>query len=1689
MVAAVVWAGEPVPRFKYAHDPVPTAPSDVAVASRGAIARTDSNPPRYHPLPMIDGDTWDRNGHVYTAWYSGKSPTPHWAEITFGRPETIGRVTIHWPALRDVWHSSTRYTVEAWSDGTWRTLASQDGPQTAPRSTHTFGPLKTQRIRVRQPVGGGSPNTPDVMWIREIEANAVGEVEPAALPPNLLRGPVRCTKPPFRFSGDCRLRQEGASFIPGGKAIVLVSSRSGTSGKFRIYITCEGKRKSSPSRDIGPIAPGGRARAVFDLPGFDGTVKVVHMWWPSEGEPNESFTIEEVRVVTEAKPPTLWAIRDKALPWRTPAPNATNGPLDAVVTLLFDDQIWRGSLTSDHFKLVSAAGEVPCEIACEPWMRKVILKPRENLSPSTTYLVGMGWGVRDLRGNRIHNRPGELDGYFFSTGGKVRPSPELVKLLGTGGIEVVEWPADLRVGWPGRVVVSVPAGTGKLAVTASSDLRLVDRTPSDPTLGQRKFYFRALAPAGIAGVSPAPPRKGTIELRTPEGARASVSFPILTSAQELATRRVGTLDLPRRWPLGRNVGSRKERSVFYPREKIEAARRKWIEGGRQDERDFPPDQKLYELVPPTWMQRNVYVNEYKGCPVHGTAVHKFRGVGTWRIDPVSHPFQIQCRVGGEWYPTNKIAEDDFTSGDYPDDGFGCWKDGHCYHFLGYYNHYLFTSLGSWYGWTASGVRHFIKTGEQIGARKAMILLYRLAEEYAHLAAKPADRMNGIRGEVHRHDTPTKRRHLRQVSSSAELRILGMFRDHIWTCSCFQSTCLLYDAIFEALREDDRELIDFLHNKNPDINLMADIRRFFEDNFIRVGVQAFMDGSIKGNEGAHQEAMMSAALVLDTPEAGEIVDWVFTGEGQYRYKLANSFFKDGAAFESVSYNSGHVAKLHGVYDLLARLQELYSERYPASKYPVVGAHPKYRAIFRFPIEMCMLDGAVAPSIGDAGTPQHNEILPPRPGGKMAGRRQVYEGLFRSTRDPLFGQVVYGCGDSKVADRDRKRLLYDDSKLNAAVDEVVATHGPRPTFASRLFDGYGLAVLRAGKAKDKRALWMSWSRLRGHPHADMLQIGYCGKQRNVMRCLGYPRLMGHFSRSAWTYNPFTHYKARIWPDGEGFGTSSYRGFESIVRPRHFVGEGPLQLVEAGGAGSESVRDELGRYRRLAAPIHRRTIALIDVSPTDSYVLDLVRLKGGRRHYLTVPGLSMHRAVRTHGLELTPQGKGTLAGEDIGHWEVEKAKTRYRSHYANGLAAYYTVSWADAKGPWSVDWQTKNSDPAQLHLRYSQLPPAGSRVALADGEPFQPKEDDYRLRACFTIREGEEPLTSQFLGAFEYYEGHPLIEEMTRLDVKADRPSVFEPVAARVRAGVQEDTILATDGYAPQRLAGEGLLLDGEYGFVSRRNGTLNAALLLNGTQLRVGDVSIRQPKARYDGKIVAVDYARYTVTVSPAPVVPRALVGEYVLVRSARRQAALRVVAVEPETERNACRLRFEYDPLIGEGVVKSLGDHLVTTTQTFFLAGARYYEDAVLTDESGASVFRLDKVTREGTLYIDRKRHPEAKQSELAKRFHDGSDPGDEANIYIYDYGVRDSVTCFLPARIQRTGDGRYQVRAHQPVDLSLPAGDAEGVGVYCRLDHSPEWRRTESKLAEGRVTCRIPVDSSSDGAVDICVSSGAPKAD
>jgi hypothetical protein len=66
--------------------------------------------------------------------------------------------------------TSRNYSIQAFVEGAWKEVAAASGQGVRDFSVSNFAPLKTTRLRVVQPEGGGNAARPNIMWLREVEA-------------------------------------------------------------------------------------------------------------------------------------------------------------------------------------------------------------------------------------------------------------------------------------------------------------------------------------------------------------------------------------------------------------------------------------------------------------------------------------------------------------------------------------------------------------------------------------------------------------------------------------------------------------------------------------------------------------------------------------------------------------------------------------------------------------------------------------------------------------------------------------------------------------------------------------------------------------------------------------------------------------------------------------------------------------------------------------------------------------------------------------------------------------------------------------------------------------------------------------------------------------------------------------------------------------------------------------------------------------------------------------------------------------------------------------------------------------------------------------------------------------------------------------------------------------------------------
>lgn len=599
------------------------------------------------------------------------------------------------------------------------------------------------------------------------------------------------------------------------------------------------------------------------------------------------------------------------------------------------------------------------------------------------------------------------------------------------------------------------------------------------------------------------------------------------------------------------------------------------------------DQELWDFVPPPDQLRALNVSFGVDCPVHGAEIFRRGGHYPWILS-ADKPFKVKCPVGGEEYPgndfqpwnTHSLTDKPESGPGYQDLGAG-WTDAKGRRYF-FVGYWIF-----WQRWQAEVLpavnqlaQAYLLSGKPVYAHKCAVLMSRIAVDYE------------------RFDYPTQAYH----NGSWPANIGGRILDYIWTTGYSTSFARAYDAIYPALAPD-AELKGFLQAKGCE-----EPQRHLEQKLLFVMAKDIMRGFIHGNAGMHQESLATLALVLDNqdeklgPTTKQMVDWVMTGAGDSEYLLWNGFYRDGHGGESSpGYSSGWNAHYYNIARLLPRLGvDIFS-------------NPKLKKMADIGLDLWIADKN-GPSIGDTGSIK---------GAGRIGWSPVIQGTaFMQYGDPRFAQALKIMGAKAEG-------LFDTTFDEAKMEAVVAREGTDLGLTSRNLGGYGLAILESGEANSRRGLAMYYGHAGGgHGHRDRLSLELIDQRfpQPVLSDMGYP---AHWLDKCtyWTTNTVSHYAVVV-------NESGHRTY-SAGQMDLFASAPGLQLAEASA-------DEVAYPG--AASLYRRTVALVDISPTDYYLLDVYRVKGGWQHDYSFHGPAFPEFTVTGGTPGPVQSQGTLAGEDV-------------------------------------------------------------------------------------------------------------------------------------------------------------------------------------------------------------------------------------------------------------------------------------------------------------------------------------------------------------------------------------------------------------------------------------------------------------
>ena len=863
------------------------------------------------------------------------------------------------------------------------------------------------------------------------------------------------------------------------------------------------------------------------------------------------------------------------------------------------------------------------------------------------------------------------------------------------------------------------------------------------------------------------------------------------------------------------------------------------------------DEELWAMVTSQWLPRALITNEgvfYKGkrpgCPNCGEAALKYGTHGNqWWTYGDDADWKLPCRNCGEVFPKNDFGAFYETALDehgffrrelgdqsllfnaehpdpkdplhklYVDDGYGMVDEkGNVHHIIAFRCSLQWGVISRALGALAQA---YSLTNDRRYAHKAAVLLDRIADVYPDMDYKPLHDM----GFQH------------SQGGTGWGRIGGCICETYYG----ERFCRPYDLIYDGIQDDD-ELVAFCSRKAKQYRLgdkstIEAICEHIEDDLLLEILKSVKDGRVQGNVGMDHTCLGYAAVALDRDQVTkQWLDWLFdpaypgdwTDQHTSWHKhpvpwvLEEGLDRDGMGGEVGAYGFTWTRKMVELAEILSAYPD-YTEHDLAAEYP------KLRQALLVEPRVNVLDATV-PNIGDHGAT-----------GKWArtGRGDMYMLGYKLYQDPRLAELAWHEHKQHGSSLRLWSDIYQPDP-DAPIREAEKIAGQRPfRLKCDHLGRYGQAVLQTEQPADGRALWVSYGYGLGHSHADSLNIDLYAKNVEMLPELGYPEFTGSWpKRGAWTSNTISHNTLQV---NDTHCSGSPGGKIGL-----FAVEPPLRAI---AVAAPATYPDLRTYRR--------SVALVDVSDTDSYVLDVFRARGGKNHRLSYHGAAETATVK--GIALVEQGEGTFAGPEVPFAKLDGDDAAF--YKTSGFTYLYDV--ARSMGPvadsYTVDWKCEDlrgriKEGKKPHLRLHALTPC-DEVAVCSGDPPQRPGSPRRLRYLIQSRLGED-MESQFVTVLEPYDATPFIKQVRRLKVEhdADANSVVA-VAIEMLDGTT-DILINCEERTAVEVEG-GIEFDGQFGMIRLVNGEVKLMRMSNATLLKMGEVALKAEVAAYEGTVSKID----------------------------------------------------------------------------------------------------------------------------------------------------------------------------------------------------------------------------------------------
>lgn len=833
------------------------------------------------------------------------------------------------------------------------------------------------------------------------------------------------------------------------------------------------------------------------------------------------------------------------------------------------------------------------------------------------------------------------------------------------------------------------------------------------------------------------------------------------------------------------------------------------------------DHDLMNLIPDADVPRSFDLNA-QGCPEHGDAIFKGRGFYPWLLDP-RRPFEVRCPIGMEIYPSNDFNKY-YTSGykqredwdsDYVDIGWG-WVSpaGDRYWFVAYANHWILRNfvhpairdLG----------RAYILSGNSEYAHKATVLLYRLAEVYPAMNYSDQSRY-GLK------------------VKADNRKYTGKVFNRIWETGFIKDVAECYDAIWPYV-DQDRSLHGLLDAEGPEI------RRFIEERLLEEAIQAYKNKKLDGNYGMHQMALLYLMKARQYVDTAYWVDRLLNRTGMnyqhtgINYALYNFILQDGIPFESPFYNFLWIQKLTQLGQEMKSFNVNLFEK------------DRMKSMLKGPLRMSV-DNRFTVDVGDSGSTL---------GGVIGRDPETYKIAYMNYKDISFLKWIYGDFEDQSEVNDpvyefESLFLPDYSHIDLSRGDSeiktssISNDGPQPGSkvgvkpdSSRLFSGYGTAILSSENEANTIAL--TYGMHGAHYHWDFLNFELFANGQKMMPDLGYPDAMNSYVPGVYTWSQNTASHNTVVIDSKKQDKNKPGGIHD------FSAGFFARTVDA----SSPAYEEASHYRR--------HLTMVDVGENQSYVVDVFRVKGGKRHDYLLHGPPGQSTIREEEWgEILP---GTYAGPEV-EWgelydDAELGHPDYNGgyHRYGGSGFQYLENVRELKtGEGMVDFQHLLDPKAGLRIRI--LGDERQKMILTEAYD-KPRARDHRLKYLIAKAESEtdtDTLSSTFISVLEPYSTQPFISSVSQLETSGETA-----VAVLIDRGGERDVVLSDTISTPVSVPSFGIDTDATTALITfNKEESLRRVFFSGGSYLQMGNQ--RWEARNLTGLITKIDFENNEVHILP------------------------------------------------------------------------------------------------------------------------------------------------------------------------------------------------------------------------------------